>query len=82
MVFSLVARRSQKISEEHTDQIHFLNKKGTEFVNEYLNYSTGSDWSPLTKDYFKTENKFWITENSNSEIKKWLYNLGIPFDNI
>ena len=67
---------AEKISEEHKDQIHFLNKKGTEIVNEYLNsskilgYTTGSDWSPLTKGYFKTENKFWINGNSDSEIKK------------
>ena len=47
---------AEKISEEHKDQIHFLNKKGTEIVKEYLNsskmlaYSTGTDWSPFTSN--------------------------------
>ena len=77
---------AEKISEEHKDQIHFLNKKGTEIVKEYLKsskmlgYSTGTDWSPFTKGYFKSESKFQVYENCDSEIKKWLYNLGIPFD--
>ncbi|MGG5487252.1 hypothetical protein [Gaetbulibacter sp. PBL-D1] len=77
---------AEKISEEHKDQIHFLNKKGTKIVKEYLNYSkmlgysTGTEWSPFTKGYFKTEKKFLVTIDCDSEIKKWLYNLGIPFD--
>ena len=77
---------AEKISEEHKDQIHFLNKEGTEIVKNYLNsskmlgYGIGTDLSPFTKDYFKTESKFQVYENCDSEIKKWLYNLGIPFD--
>ena len=77
---------AEKISEEHKDQIHFLNKKGTEIVKDYLNsskllgFSTRTDWSPFTQGYFKTESKFQVYENCESEIKKWLYNLGIPFD--
>ena len=61
---------AEKISEEHKDQIHFLNKKGTEIVKEYLNsskmlvYSTGTDWSPFTKGYFKIV-IFWLRTPSS-----------------
>ncbi len=74
------------ISEEHKDQIHFLNNKGTELVTEFLKSSkllanqTKQNLSPFREDYFKTQENFNINLNQSSEIKKWLFYRGIPFD--
>ena len=77
---------ANKISDEYKDQIHFLNEEGTEFVRNYLissnmiTHNYGADYSPFTKGYFNIEKKFIVREDCETEIKKWLFNLGIPFD--
>jgi hypothetical protein len=72
---------ADKIPEEHKNQIHFLNEKGTNLINRYLESSkmtSGLPYQPFI-NYFKTVDAFKVTENCNVEIKKWLYNKGIPF---
>lgn len=70
-----------QISEEHKDQIFFLNNEASEFVLEYFNASKISkSWTePISDLYFKKIEKFEISENFD-ELKKWLFNQGIPFD--
>lgn len=75
------AEEAEKISTEHKDQIHFLNENGTKLINEFLDSSKmtqGLPYEPFKK-YFKTIDEFRVTENCDSEIKKWLYDKGIPF---
>ncbi|MES2773958.1 MAG: hypothetical protein V4722_07225 [Bacteroidota bacterium] len=74
---------SNNISQEHKDQIFFLNKEASEFVRNYINSSkmiTGPLWKPFNERYFKTTEQFEIAENCEEEIKKWLYEKPIPFD--
>ncbi len=71
------------IPEVHKDQIFFLNKEASSFLRNYLESSkivTGPVWQPFNEQYFKTIKEFKITGISDKDIKKWLYNLGIPFD--
>lgn len=72
---------AHKIPIEHKDQIHFLNKKGTKLINEYIDNSKMTKGLPFEPfiHYFKTINEFKITENCGNEIMKWLYEKGIPF---
>ncbi|WP_421753227.1 hypothetical protein [Croceimicrobium sp.] len=70
-----------KIPTEHKDQIHFLNDRGTELIEQFLESSKMTKGFPFKPfiDYFKRIDDFRITENCDTEIKKWLYNKGIPF---
>lgn len=76
---------AEQIPNEHKDQIHFLNEEGTEFVKKYLNCSkmlgpnNDPKWNPFYKNYFKHIKSIPIGGDSNKVIKKWLYELEIPF---
>ena len=74
---------ASKIHQEHKDQIFFLNNEASEFIRNYFDSSkmvTGPSWKPFNERYFKTIQEFVVTESSEKEIKKWLYNKPIPFD--
>lgn len=73
------------ISQEHQDQIFFLDKEAGEFLRNYIDSSkmmTGPVWKPFNEKYFKTVDEFTLTQNCESALKKWLYNRHIPFDKI
>ena len=76
-----------QIPLEHKDQIHFLNEEGTKWVRQYLHFSKmiGANkeptWSPFYQDYFKETKCIENADDDDEIIKKWLYNLGIPFKN-
>jgi hypothetical protein len=76
---------ASSISQEHKDQIFFLNDKASEFIGNYIESSkmiTGPVWKPFNERYFKIIEEFDVTENCEKEIKKWLHNKAIPFDKI
>lgn len=71
------------ISETHKDQIHFLNKKASEFIRNYIHNSqmiTGPVWKPFNERYFKKIEEFKVSEDGDKEIKKLLHSKPIPFD--
>lgn len=72
-----------EIPDTHKDQIHFLNHEGTTLVKKYF-YSTGmGDKLFIQKPfegYFSRIERRQIEEVDNLDVKKWLYNRGIPFD--
>lgn len=73
---------ANSISNEHKDQIHFLNKEATEFVRNYIynsNMLTVQVWKPFNERYFKTIEEFDVSEVCDQEIKKWLHSKPIPF---
>jgi len=77
------AEEADKIPNEHKDQIFFLNKEASDFVNNYIDSSkmiTGPVWNPFNPNYFKSIVEFEVSEDCESEIKKWLYSKPIPFD--
>src|SRR5687767_4590076 len=74
---------ASEISQEHKDQIFFLNDEASKFVKNYIDSSkmvTGPLWKPFNEKYYKTIEEFEVADNCESEIKKWLYNKPIPFD--
>jgi hypothetical protein len=74
---------ASKIPQEHKDQIFFLNDEASKFVRNYIDSSRmiiGPLWKPFNEKYFKTIQEFELTEDCESDIKKWLYSKPIPFD--
>lgn len=71
---------AQEIPIEHKDQIHFLNKEGTSLI-EYWIWSSKmlegidlmrynpKDWQPFNPEYFKTTERYHITEGCDKIIK-------------
>ena len=81
--FLWLVENVDELSQEHKDQIFFLNEEASAFIRNYINNSklyTGPSWKPFNERYFKTIEAFELTENCESEIKKWLYSKPIPFE--
>lgn len=74
---------ANSISQEHKDQIFFLNDEATKFINDYMESSTmltGPLWKPFNERYFKTIETFELIIYNENEFKKWLYSKPIAFD--
>ncbi|MCR6639724.1 MAG: hypothetical protein NVV82_12265 [Sporocytophaga sp.] len=72
---------TSSISDEHKDQIFALNSQAANFL-----WNVESQFKIFGKEFFQGEffqdNIKWNSEDkSDQEIKKWLYNLSIPFSN-
>lgn len=65
-------------SKEHQDQISPLTKEASQFLWG-IEMKTGIKCS---KEYFKSISEFESEYSDKQAIKKYLYNLGIPFDHI
>ncbi|WP_316833117.1 hypothetical protein [Pedobacter aquatilis] len=63
-------------SEEHKDQIILLNEQGAKFLWDF-DIQLGI---ACTEKYFKTITSFDSSTADQATIKKYLYNLGIPFN--
>lgn len=69
------------LTDQFKDQILFLNEKASNFLYKYFEASefhTGPVWEPFQKNNFKYQEKISVGADYK-EIKKWLYNKGIPF---
>lgn len=72
-----------EVSEEHRDQIYFLNSDAKEFLDSYIGSSKmlrGTAWKPFNENYFQKVEEFEVTDNCENSLKKWLYSKPIPFD--
>lgn len=76
-----------KLPKIHQEQIHFLDKKASTFLYDFLENAkliSGKLWDPFSKGNFNSIEKFINFSNSDkskSELKKWLYKKPIPFRN-
>ena len=77
-----------KIPNIHKEQLLFLDKEATKFIYEYCSsaklIADDDFWQPFSKGNFKTTEEysnFLDTEESKQELKKWLFNRGIEFQN-
>ena len=79
----------EALPDEHKEQIWFLNIDASSLVVDYLRNSNMIDgyypsnyysqtWQPFPKAYFKSIKKL-LFLTGERELKKWLFNCGIPF---
>ncbi|UTW61302.1 hypothetical protein KFE98_14945 [bacterium SCSIO 12741] len=64
----------------HLDQLQPLNSNGAQFLWDYISHSGLHKNTPFDKDFFSVVDKAKIREGKEKEIKKWLYQRGIPFE--
>ena len=69
-----------KLPKEDLDQLKPLDKDASLFLWNFIADNNLHNDIPFKKDFFKTIDKAKILENNENEIKKWLYQRGIPFD--
>ncbi|MFK7773949.1 MAG: hypothetical protein AB8F94_17490 [Saprospiraceae bacterium] len=66
-------------SKEHRDQIWALNKKAAKYLWDYEGKMRIGIFYPEIGKYFKNVIEYEDKERKEKELKKWLFNLGIPF---
>jgi hypothetical protein len=69
-----------RLPDSHLAQLKPLNKKASEFLWNYISGTNLHDNTPFKKGFFKTVDKAKILEENQKEIKKWLYQRGLPFE--
>lgn len=68
------------ISDEYKDQIIPLHPKAAQFLWNFESTQRQLGNIPKMQLHYKKTSEFYIGTSSNQDVKKWLYNLGIPFD--
>jgi hypothetical protein len=69
------------LPEIHLSQIKFLDKIAARFLSDYISDTKLHSDIPFNKKYFRTIDKAPIRRGENqTEIKKWLYQRGLPFE--
>lgn len=68
------------LPEIHLSQIKPLDKAASIFLSNYVSETGLHANIPFKNNYFRTIDKAKILENNKQEIKKWLYQRGLPFD--
>lgn len=66
-------------SKEHKDQIFALNIKAAKYLWDYEGKTRIGKFYPNIGEYFKDVIQYQDLERNEKELKKWLFNLGIPF---
>ncbi|WP_306643937.1 hypothetical protein [Sanyastnella coralliicola] len=71
---------SGHISEEFSDQIIALNSEAAKFMWQFEGSQLQLGNIPKMAHHYKKISQLNCASASNTEVKKWLFNLGIPFD--
>jgi hypothetical protein len=69
-----------KLPEAHLEQLRPLNNDASKFLWEYIGDTNLHKDIPFKKEFFRTIDNVKILDDNETEIKKWLYHRGFPFD--
>lgn len=64
----------------HLDQLKPLDNKAAKFLTTFLSEVDVHAEIPFKKDFFRTIDSVIINDDNEAEIKKWLYQRGLPFE--
>ncbi len=64
----------------HLEQLKPLDKKASNFLWSFIASTQLHADVPFKKDFFRNIDKTRILDDNDREIKKWLYQRGLPFD--
>ena len=71
-----------KLPDQHLNQLKPLDKEAAKFLWDYIASINLHNDIPFKKGYFRTIDKTNILDDNEKEIKKWLYQRGLPFDKL
>jgi hypothetical protein len=71
-----------RLPDNHLELLRPLDKVGAKFLSDYISAVNLHGDIPFKKDFFRTIDKARILEGNQREIKKWLYQRGMPFDKL
>jgi hypothetical protein len=72
--------KHDKLPDEHLNQLKPLNKEASNYLWDYISQTNLHDDTPFKKGFFRNIDKTKILQGNKSEVKKWLYQRGLPFD--
>ena len=70
------------LPDSHLELLRPLDKSGAKFLSDYISAVNLHGDIPFKKGFFRTIDKAKILDDNQREIKKWLYQRGIPFDKL
>lgn len=71
-----------KLPDQHLQQIKPLDKAASQFLWNFISQTELHHGTPFKKDFFRTIDKAKILDDNKTEIKKWLYQRGFPFEKL
>lgn len=71
-----------KLPDQHLEQLKPLDKVASEFLWNFISNTDLHRDIPFKKDFFRTVDKAKVLDNNKREIKKWLYQRGLPFEKL
>lgn len=69
-----------KLPKQHLDQLNPLDNEAAKFLWDYIAMTNLHNDMPFKKHFFQTIDKARILDDNKKEIKKWLYQRGLPFE--
>ena len=69
-----------QLPQSHLDQIRPLDQPAAKFLWEFIGATGMHQDVPFKRNFFRNIDKARIFEGNEREIKKWLYQRGMPFD--
>jgi len=73
-------RKFNKIPEQHLALLQPLDKAAAQFLSDYIDTTDLHGDVPFKNGLFRTIDKAKVFADNQKEIKKWLYQRGLPFD--
>jgi hypothetical protein len=69
-----------RLPDEHLNQLKPLNKEASNYLWDYISRTNLHNDTPFKKGFFRTIDKAKILVGNEREVRKWLYQRGLPFD--
>jgi hypothetical protein len=79
MNWRFTEKNYDKIPDLHLDQLKPLNKIASEFIWDFIQNNKLHDDTPFKKGFFRNLDKAEVTDENHKDVKKWLYERGLPF---
>ena len=71
-----------KLPDQHLELLHPLDKAAAKFLSDYIDTNCLHGDVPFKKEFFRTIDKAKVLADNQKEVKKWLYQRGLPFDKL
>jgi len=69
-----------RLPQLHLEQLRPLDRQASKFLWDYISATNLHNDIPFKRNFFRNIDKVRVCEGNEKEIKKWLYQRGIPFD--